>query len=164
MCNLATNNLNNTKLHFCSQNREQATFNVQNRNPYWINTQPTHTDSFTKENEKLKLGELNTDTATNATGVAALLRGVQWLIEKASNFFANLLMKGKEFASEVDVKKVAAAMKKDNGLSADIHFIDNNNKGVLKGMFPGLAKELDTVANGGNAFYTSQGNFAVALI
>ena len=172
MYNLAVKNPN-TKLTFCSQNNEQNILAMQNINPYWIKTETSTTDSFNEKfdnqksttlvkNERFNLNNIETDTATGATGTAVLLRGVQWLIEKMSETCARILMRGKEFASAEDVKKVANEMKNSNGLSVDIHYIDNGNKGILKRMFPGLAKELDTVANGGNAFYTSQGNFAVA--
>lgn len=161
------------KLNFCSQNSVQSQFNLQNQNPYWINNNQINNITYTTKNnnntdsnfyreERLNLNNIEADDATNATGVAVLLRGVQWLIEKMSETCARILMRGKEFASEDDVRKVANAMKNDNGLSVDIHYIDNGNKNLLKRMFPGLAKDLDTVANGGNAFYTHQGNFAVA--
>ena len=169
MYNLALKNLN-TKSTFCSQNSEQSNFSVQTINPYWLNSYQTSThtnkDEFknpTSQDEgQLRFNNIEADAATNAAGTAVFLRGAQWLIEKLSETCARILMRGKEFANTEDVKKVAQAMKTDNGLSVDIHYIDNGNKGFLKRMFPGLAKELDTVANGGNAFYTSQGNFAVA--
>ena len=101
-------------------------------------------------------------TATNAIGAAGLLRLAQYGIEKLSGICASALMAGKEFTSAQDVEKIAQKMKADNGLSAEIHYIDNSNKLFLQRKFPQLAKSLDTVANGGNAFYTNQGNFAVA--
>lgn len=101
-------------------------------------------------------------TETKAVGTALLLRGAQWGLEQLSKVCASTLMAGKEFASAEDVKKAANAMKTDKGLKTDIHYIDNSNKSALQRAFPKLSKELDTVANGGNAFYTNQGNFAVA--
>ena len=100
--------------------------------------------------------------AGNAVCVAGMLRLAQWGISKLSDIFATALMAGKEFASEKDVMKVAERMKKDNELSANIHYIDHNNKVALQSMFPNLQKDLDVVADGRNAFYTNKGNFAVA--
>lgn len=60
------------------------------------------------------------------------------------------------------LKKVADAMKKDKGLSAEIHYFDRNNVNAFKQRFPQLANSLDVVARGGNAFYTDKGNFACA--
>jgi hypothetical protein len=77
----------------------------------------------------------------------------------------NKLSKTAQDGDELDItvaNEVAEAMKTEHDLKADIHYIDNNNKAILQNKFPGLAKELDVVANGGNAFYTSQGHFAVA--
>ncbi len=101
-------------------------------------------------------------TATTAVGAAGLLRLAQWGLEKVSGLCATALMAGKEFAPEADVKKVADAMKKNKGLSAEIHYLDGSNVGGLKQKFPQLANSLDVVARGGNAFYTDQGNFACA--
>lgn len=101
-------------------------------------------------------------TATTAVGAAGLLRLAQWGLEKVSGLCATALMAGKEFASADDVKKVADAMKKDKGLSAEIHYFDRNNVNAFKQRFPQLANSLDVVARGGNAFYTDKGNFACA--
>ncbi len=101
-------------------------------------------------------------TATGAIGAAGLLRLAQYGIEKLSGVCASALMAGKEFTSADNVKQIAEQMKADNGLMAEIHYIDNSNKSFLQRKFPQLANSLETVANGGNAFYTNQGNFAVA--
>ncbi len=98
----------------------------------------------------------------SAVATAGGLGLAAWGIKMLSRACAAALMAGKEFAPAEDVKKVANAMKTNNGLSANIHYIDNSNKNALKSAFPQLAKSLDTVANGANAFYTSQGNFVVA--
>ena len=159
--------LNNQSMNqnFCSINLGQNSYNAQNANPYWLNQTPT--DNITVDNTinqptTKPINKIGADAATGATGIAVILRAVQYGIEQLSELCAQMLMRGKEFAAADDVKKVANAMKADNGLIADIHYIDNSNKGFLKKMFPGLAKSLDTVANGANAFYTRDGGFAVA--
>lgn len=101
-------------------------------------------------------------TATTAVGAAGLLRLAQWGLEKASGLCASALMAGKEFASAADVKNVAEKMKKDKGLEAEIHYIDRTNVDAFKQKYPHLAKNLDVVANGGNAFYTNRERFACA--
>lgn len=101
-------------------------------------------------------------TAATAAGAAGLLRLAQYGLEKLSGVCASALMAGKEFAKPEEVEKVANAMKKNKGLSAEIHYLDSSNVSGLKQRFPSLANSLDVVANGGNAFYTDKGNFACA--
>lgn len=100
--------------------------------------------------------------ASVAVGTAGTLTVAQWFVKKLSEVCAHLLMAGKEFTSGENVKKVATAMKEKNGLKANIHFIDNANKHLLKDKFPMLANSLDTVANGRNAFYAHMKDIAVA--
>ena len=157
-------------ISFGSNNTVQSNPSVENKSKYWLNQTSTEPQTISNITSQPKIevknqhwaSNIDGDDATNAAGTAVLLRGVQWCIEKLSELCSRILMRGKEFAPADEVMKVADAMKKNNGLTADIHYIDNANKGALKRMFPGLGKELDTVANGGNAFYTSQGGFAVA--
>ena len=101
-------------------------------------------------------------TTTTAVGAAGLLRLAQYGLEKLSGVCSAALMAGKEFASREDVEKVANAMKKNKGLSADIYYLDHSNKSALKQHFPSLANSIDVVADGRNAFYTDKGNFACA--
>lgn len=101
-------------------------------------------------------------TATTAVGAAGLLRLAQYGLEKLSGVCSAALMAGKEFAPREDVEKVANAMKKNKGLSADIYYLDHSNKSALKQHFPQLANSIDVVADGRNAFYTDKGNFACA--
>lgn len=100
--------------------------------------------------------------AATAAGAAGCLRAAQWMLKLIANGCATALMAGKEFAPAGDVKKVADAMKKDKGLSAEIHYFDKTNVGAFKQRFPQLANSLDVVARGRNAFYTDKGNFACA--
>lgn len=168
MNNLTLNqNQPNTRVNFRSANIGQSPYRANDASKYWltqpnaqIQVQQAYATPVRPQAQPQSGQEL--DGATTAIGTAGFLRLAQWGLEKLSGVCASALMAGKEFASENDVKKVANAMKKENGLAADIHYIDNANKGLLKSRFPQLANSLDTVANGGNAFYTSQGNFAVA--
>lgn len=168
MNNLTLNLTSKYNPYFCSNSDEQNNYNVNEASKFWLREQPQKTTinqtPTTQQTitEKPFFNSFEPDTATNAAGTAVFLRLAQRGIEWLSEMCASILMRGKEFASESDVKKVADAMKSEKGLKADIHYIDNTNKGFLKRMFPGLAKSIDTVANGGNAFYTHQGNFAVA--
>ena len=101
-------------------------------------------------------------TTTTAVGAAGLLRLAQYGLEKLSGVCSAALMAGKEFAPREDVEKVANAMKKNKGLSADIYYLDHSNTSALKQHFPQLANSIDVVADGRNAFYTDKGNFACA--
>lgn len=101
-------------------------------------------------------------TAATAAGAAGGLRVAQWLIKMIANGCAVSLMSGKEFAPTADVEKVANSMKSEKGLSAKIHYLDKTNVEPLKQKFPQLARSLDVVARGGNAFYTDKGNFVCA--
>lgn len=174
MNNLTLNQIPKYNPYFCSNSNEQITYNANDTSKYWLREQPQQVKTDTIETTEISqqptqtvseepfFNNIEPEAATNAAGTAVLLRLAQKGLEWLSEICAGLLMRGKEFASAADVKRVANAMKSEKGLQADIHYIDNSNKGFLKRMFPGLAKSLDTVASGGNAFYTSQGNFAVA--
>ena len=174
MNNLTLNQISRYNSYFCSNSNGQINYNASDTSKYWLREQPQQINTNSSEtaetsqqpaqivSEEPFFNNIEPDVATNAAGTAVLLRLAQRGIEWLSEVCAGILMRGKEFASEADVKRVANAMKSEKGLQADIHYIDNSNKGFLKRMFPGLAKSLDTVANGGNAFYTSQGNFVVA--
>ena len=174
MNNLTLNQISRYNSYFCSNSNGQINYNANDTSKYWLREQPQQINTNSSEtaetsqqpaqivSEEPFFNNIEPDVATNAAGTAVLLRLAQRGIEWLSEVCAGILMRGKEFASEADVKRVANAMKSEKGLQADIHYIDNSNKGFLKRMFPGLAKSLDTVANGGNAFYTSQGNFVVA--
>ena len=178
MINSVLNFNNNAYLNFCSSKSEQKSNLASNNTLVWpkefsqINSQYILNSSLNKTQQektqndslikRVEFNEQTTDVATKAAGSAVLLRGAQACIEKLSQFCARILMKGKEFAQPSDVEKVANSMKTQHGLKADIYYINNNNKQILKSRFPDLAKQLDIVANGANAFYADKGNFAVA--
>ena len=179
MKSLLLNTIQGCNTNFCSADAKQKSFGTKNSTPNWpkefsqiktynlsegISKPELQTSiNYPKNNQTNNTNEHNnTDITAKAAGTAVLLRGAQACIEKLSQFFAQMLMRGKEFAKPSDVENVAKHMKADNKLEAEICFIDNTNKNALKKLFPGLSKELDTVANGANAFYTNTGNFAVA--
>ena len=101
-------------------------------------------------------------TAAGGVGAAALLRGIQWGIEKLSKVCSYALMAGKEFTNKENIEKVAESMKADGNLTTEVHFLDEMNKGNLKKRLPELANDLDIVAAGKNAFFTDGANIAVA--
>ena len=174
MNNLALNQISRYNPYFCSYQNGQIDSNAQDTSKYWlreqqhqIKTETTETTETSQQptqtvSEEPFFNNIEPDAATNAAGTAAILRLVQQCLEWLSEMCARMLMRGEEFASAADVKRVANTMKVKNGLSAKIHYIDDLNKSILKGKFPGLAESLDTVASGKNAFYTSKGNFVVA--
>lgn len=101
-------------------------------------------------------------TAAGGIGAAALLRGIQWGIEKLSKVCSYALMAGKEFTTKENIDKVVETMKQDGNLTTEVHFLDETNKEALKRRLPGLENELDIVAAGKNAFFTDGANIAVA--
>ena len=168
---------NSINTNFCSLNCEQN-YNIATKPPIWprefSQTQPqmpywlteaiqaqNTTTSETKKNN-INFNNINPDTAVDTVGGAAFLKLAHYCINRISNFCAQIVMRGKEFTSEDNVKKVANSMKSTNKLKADIHFVDNINKNVLKNKFPELADSLETVAKGQNAFYAKHANIAVA--
>lgn len=74
------------------------------------------------------------------------------LIHKASELLAQKMSGGAEFTSSENVHKVANKMLKDNGLqdTVEIKYIDHKNKFDFG---PEMAKHLEPVAQGQNAFY-----------
>lgn len=101
-------------------------------------------------------------TAAGGVGAAALLRFIQWGIEKLSNVCSHALMAGKEFTSKSNIDGIVETMKADGGLTTEVHFLDETNKEILKRRLPELADEIDVVAAGKNAFFTNNANIAVA--
>ena len=134
--------------------------NVYNRDYRFVPTQNAPQHSMRVYLDLPQDEELS--TTAKAVGVAGLLRLAQYGLEKLSGVCSAALMAGKEFASREDVEKVANAMKKNKGLSADIYYLDHSNTSALKQHFPSLANSIDVVADGRNAFYTDKGNFACA--
>lgn len=165
----ATRNTPHRQENFCSSIFEQN-FQLHKMANYQM---PIATNQLTKpvphqitktDNFISSKGQANNDllNASIAVGTAGSLSVAQAFVKKLSEAFAHLLMAGKEFTSAENVKKVANAMKENNGLKANIHFIDNANKEILKKQFPNLAGNIDIVANGKNAFYTKLNNITVA--
>ena len=134
--------------------------NVYNRDYRFVPTQNAPQHSMRVYLDLPQDEELS--TTAKAVGVAGLLRLSMYGLEKLSDVCSAALMAGKEFAPREDVEKVANAMKKNKGLSADIYYLDHSNTSALKQHFPRLANSIDVVADGRNAFYTDKGNFACA--
>lgn len=95
----------------------------------------------------------------NAVATAGILQGVALLLQKASQWFGNKLMQGKEFTTADNVKKAAEYMVKKNDLNIDVKFINNKN---IKDFKPQLQEMLKPVAKGENAFYADSLKLAVA--
>lgn len=140
--------------------------NINYTTPYQIKpiansriTFPIQTDNFSYKNKQDNNELLN---ASVAVGTAGTLTVAQYFVKKLSEICSHLLMAGREFTTGENVQKVANSMKNNNGLKANIHFIDNANKSFFKEKFPSLANSLDVVANGRNAFYAKTSNIAVA--
>lgn len=114
-------------------------------------------------NNKADYDESSNDKSTNDGISKAIILGItQKIISVVTNLCGNKLLRGKEFTSKENVDKVVQTMKKNNKLSTEVHFLDETNVETLKKRFPYLEKNLDIVAEGKNAFFTENGNIAVA--
>ena len=129
-----------------------------------LSNNPDKTPHFGRQDDN-KNGVFNAQavgTAAGGLGAAAILRVIQWGIEKLSKVCSYALMSGKEFTTKENIDKVVETMKRDGGLTTGVHFLDETNTGALKRHFPQLANDLDIVAAGKNAFFTEGANIAVA--
>lgn len=121
--------------------------------PYWTG------DAGRPYYEQNKDNSLENPTKT--LGLAALLQAVALGLQKGSEFFAKKLEAGKEFTSADNVHQIADSMIKRNKLDVMVDYIDHNNKMRYSGN-PALYNEIETVANGKNAFYLDEAKLAVA--
>ena len=153
--------MNNLTLNLNSIRQSTANAPFDNGNSYYF-VPKRERRVYVRQPEPLPAQADELEVATTAGGAAIMLRLAQYGLEKLSGVCSAALMAGKEFATREEVEKVADAMKKNNGLSADIYYLDGSNTASLKHNFPTLTKSLDVVAEGRNAFYTDKGNFACA--
>ena len=108
----------------------------------------SNTDDFGQVDEK-------------TVGMAALLQAIALGLQKGSSWLARKLESGKEFTSDKNVKKIAEQMVRDNKLgNVTVDYISNANKHKYAGT--ALAKEIEVVAKGQNAFYADSFKLAVA--
>ena len=112
MNNLTLNQFSRCNPYFCSNSDGQTIYNVQETSKFWLKETPQKTIENltpTVQNiaEKPFFNNIEPDTATNAAGTAVLVRIAQHCIEKMSEICARILMKGKEFAPEADVRQFA---------------------------------------------------------
>lgn len=105
--------------------------------------------------------EERVENPAKTLGLAALLQAVAVGLQKGSEFFAKKLEAGKEFTSAENVNKIADSMIKSNKLDVTVDFIDHANK-YRYSANPALYNEIETVANGKNAFYLDEAKLAVA--
>lgn len=96
---------------------------------------------------------------TKTVIAAGLLQAAALLLNRASNWFSNKLMQGKEFTSFENIQKVADNIVKKNKLDVSVDFIDHKN---INNYSQGLQRELLPVARGENAFYAHDLKLAVA--
>jgi len=119
-------------------------------------------ENFGRDNSGYVFNSQEMETTAGGVGAAALLWLAQWGIEKLSKVCSYALMAGKEFTSKENIEKVVQAMKEDNGLTTEVHFVDQTNKVFLQHRIPQLRNDLDIVAAGKNAFFADGANIAVA--
>lgn len=100
---------------------------------------------------------------SKTTVAAGVLQAIALGLHKASEWCSQKLMQGKEFTSAENIEKVAGKMVNDNKLKVDVGFIGPSDvTSYAKKYGTGLAKELEVVASGQNAFYHDQLKLAVA--
>lgn len=100
---------------------------------------------------------------SKTTVAAGVLQAIALGLHKASEWCSQKLMQGKEFTSAENIEKVAGKMVNDNKLNVDVGFIGPSDvPSYAKKYGTGLAKELEVVASGQNAFYHDGLKLAVA--
>lgn len=100
---------------------------------------------------------------SKTTVAAGVLQAIALGLHKASEWCSQKLMQGKEFTSAENIEKVAGKMVNDNKLKVDVGFIGPSDvQSYAKKYGTGLAKELEVVASGQNAFYHDGLKLAVA--
>ncbi len=97
---------------------------------------------------------------TSKTLVTAIsLQFIAVALQKASEWCGKNLMKGKEFTSAENVKRIANQMIAKNKLNVRTDFIDFNN---INNYPISMRRSLEAVAKGQNAFYSNDIKLAVA--
>lgn len=130
------------------QNYNQRTQNYSN---------PLRRAYFSYDNQQPVIPDNNDSSKTIAT--FGLLQIASIALQKASKWFGDKLMRGKEFTSFENVAKVAQTMIDKNKLKVSAYFINKDN---IKKFPEYLRNALTPVANGENAFYMDSAKLAVA--
>lgn len=112
---------------------------------------------FSYDNQQPVIPDNNDSSKTIAT--FGLLQIASIALQKASKWFGDKLMRGKEFTSFENVAKVAQTMIDKNKLNVSAYFINKDN---IKNFPEYLRNALTPVANGENAFYMDSAKLAVA--
>lgn len=99
------------------------------------------------------------DETSRTIATAVSLQLASTLLQKASEWCGQNLMRGKEFTGEENVRLIAKEMLEKNKLKVKTAFIDHNN---IKNYPLSLQKSLEPVAKGQNAFYADGIKLAVA--
>lgn len=125
--------------------------------PYWRGEY--YSPAYTEYDDAQNVSENTAKTA----GLAVLLQTMAIALQKGSQWFAKKLEAGKEFTSAENVKKIADKMLIDNNMrDVTVDYISDANKHRYMSKIPGLAKDIEDVAKGQNAFYTNELKLAVA--
>lgn len=130
------------------QNYNQRTQNYSN---------PLRRAYFSYDNQQPVIPDNNDSSKTIAT--FGLLQIASIALQKASKWFGDKLMRGKEFTSFENVAKVAQTMIDKNKLNVSAYFINKDN---IKKFPEYLRNALTPVANSENAFYMDSAKLAVA--
>ena len=102
--------------------------------------------------------ENRTQNASKAVVTGGLLYLLTLGLNKGSKFFADKLMRGKEFTEDKQVvHDIAQNMVDKNGLKVKLGYINEQNKHLF-----GSGPNIDAVAKGQNAFYDDIAKMAVA--
>lgn len=133
--------------------------NFVNNSKYFLNTNYTSQPVISRNNYE----EDEPQDISKTTAAAGVLQVIALGLHKASEWCSKKLMQGKEFTSAENIEKTAERMVKDNKLKVDVGFIGASDVPVYAKKYGiGLAKELEVVASGQNAFYTDVHKLAVA--
>lgn len=131
-------------------NSVSSVSNIYPTQNYYLNTNNNFVTTPTQP------PEYNTIKTVATVGV---LQGGTVALQKASKYFGQKLMMGKEFTTPQNINKTANHMINSNNLDVAVDFIDSNN---IKRYPQQLHQILEPVARGENAFFKDDIKLAVA--
>lgn len=99
------------------------------------------------------------DNTVKTVATVGILQAIAMGLQKASKWFGQKLMMGKEFTTPENIYKTAGHMVNSNKLDVTVDFLDNNR---IKNYPKEMRQMLEPVARGENAFFADKLKLAVA--
>ena len=99
------------------------------------------------------------DNTVKTVATVGILQAIAIGLQKASKWFGQKLMMGKEFTTPENIYKTAGHMVNSNKLDVTVDFLDSNR---IKNYPEEMRQMLEPVARGQNAFFADKLKLAVA--